>query len=200
MNSVYLKGGLGNLLFQIYALINYCLENKKKFNFLYSKTLQIGIERPTYWNNFLKRLKKYTTRNISIYKLPIYKEMSFSYNKIPNKNTNILLNGYFQSYKYFENNFELINKMIGIENIKKQIKEENKEILTKDNNEKELIVSLHFRLGDYKIKQNYHPIMSLEYYINSLNYIINNNIDKYLKVLYFCEISDNNIVENNIKI
>lgn len=43
MNSVYLKGSLGNQLFQIYALINYCLENKKKFNFLYSKTLQIGI-------------------------------------------------------------------------------------------------------------------------------------------------------------
>lgn len=57
--------------------------------------------------------------------------MSFSYNKIPNKNTNILLNGYFQSYKYFENNFELINKMIGIENIKNKLKKKIKKYLQK---------------------------------------------------------------------
>ncbi len=197
MNSIFLMGGLGNQLFQIYTLISYCLENKKPFNFLYSETLNFGIERPTYWDNFLQRIQGFTTTDTSIYQLPIYKEKSFSYNKIQNKDTNVLLYGYFQSYKYFENNFESINKMIGLENLKQIIKRENKDLLNKEENQ--LLISLHFRLGDYKVKQDYHPIMSLEYYIDSLKYIINNNVNKKIKVLYFCEKSDNNVVENNIQ-
>ena len=31
-------------------------------------------------------------------------------------------------------------------------------------------ISLHFRLGDYKKLQHYHPIMTYEYYKKSLNH------------------------------
>lgn len=196
MNSIYLMGGLGNQLFQIYTLIAYCLENKKAFRFLYSEILKTGIERQTYWDNFLKRLKCFTTIDNSIYQSKLYREKCFSYNKIQNINTNILLYGYFQSYKYFENYYDLINKMIGIENIKQIIKDENEELFNKE--EDKLLISLHFRLGDYKVKQDYHPIMKIDHYIDSLNYIINKNLDKKYKVLYFCEKDDNNIVKQNI--
>ena len=31
---------------------------------------------------------------------------------------------------------------------------------------------MHFRLGDYKFKQEFHPILKKDYYINALNYIL----------------------------
>jgi len=194
MNSIYLMGGLGNQLFQIYTLIAYCLEHNKSFKF--SETLKSGKKRYTYWDSFLKNLKGYVIPNNSIDKLPFYNEKSFSYNKIQNIDTNMLLYGYFQSYKYFENHYESINKIIGIEDIKQLIKEENNELLNKEENQ--LLISLHFRLGDYKSLQDYHPIMKLEHYINSIKYIISNNVNKKYKILYFCEKNDNDIVQNNI--
>lgn len=196
MNTVNIKGGLGNQLFQIYALMAYCIEYNKQYTFLYNDKLTIGTTRPTYWNNLLINLKKFTTTDKNIYKLPYYNEISFSYNKIPHNKNAIVLNGYFQSYKYFVNYFAQINDIIGIYNIQQQIKNNNTNILTTNNNQ--ILISLHFRLGDYKNIQDYHPIMKLSYYIDSLKYIINQYSNKVYKVLYFCEKSDNILVQYNI--
>ena len=35
-----------------------------------------------------------------------------------------------------------------------------------------MIISLHFRIGDYKYLPNYHSIMSIEYYQNCIEYLI----------------------------
>ena len=60
-------------------------------------------------------------------------------------------------------------------------------------------VSIHFRLGDYKSKRYYHPIMNYEYFEKSLEHIVNktNNISK---VLYVCEAEDNTYVTSKIDI
>jgi len=195
MNTIYLMGGLGNQLFQIFALLSYCLQYKKPFKFLYSETLKTGIERPTYWNSVFKRLKNFTTTDISIYKNKLYKEEKFSYTMLYEKNEPIMLYGYFQSYKYFEKHYEQIIKLLNIQELKQQIFIENKELLDIKNT---LLVSLHFRLGDYKEKQAYHPVMSIEYYINSIKHIIENGENSNIKILYFCEENDNEIVNNNI--
>ena len=122
------------------------------------------------------------------------RKMSF-FNELPNYNRNIeiLINGYFQSYKYFENYFNDIKKIINLDSIKENIKNKYNNIII-DNS-----ISIHFRLGDYKNIQNFHPILNREYYDKCLQYIINNgdndndNVKKY-KVLYFCESEDNNTV------
>lgn len=176
-----LKGGLGNQLFQIVATIAYCIQHKLPFIFPYSEMLN---ERPTYWNTLFSNIKKYTSspanfknsdeiRDI-LYQHPKYEEPSqITFNEIPKYN-DIMLCGYFQSYKYFEN---IKDKLIDILDIKfKQIKIRNEftDLLDSPN-----IVSMHFRMGYRKNKQELLPI---DYYINSLK-----KIDKVGKVLVFGE-------------
>jgi hypothetical protein len=85
--------------------------------------------------------------------------------------------------------------MIGIEQIKKTV-------ISKSGFTQDMLndtISLHFRLGDYKKIQHYHPIMTYEYYKKSLTFF---KIREKLKnnVLYFCEEEDiehvNEIITN----
>jgi hypothetical protein len=57
---------------------------------------------------------------------------------------------------------------------------------------------MHFRLGDYKKIQHYHPLLSYEYYKNSLEHILK-NIQNNPSVLYFCEDQDIDQVKEIIK-
>jgi hypothetical protein len=190
MITVFLMGGLGNQLFQIAFCIAYAIRNKKSFFFKYSDTLDIGILRPTYWNNFLKSLKPFTKENII--SLNRVNEYQYHYIDFPANLDNIEFFGYFQSYKYFDDQFSNILKFMKIDNFKTTIKNDFKDLL--DNN----TISLHIRLGDYKYKQDCHPVMPVKYYINSLSHILNIN-PEYCnsKVIIFSELDDYNIVEND---
>ena len=94
--TISLMGWLGNQLFQIFTLISYCLTHKKTFYF--EITNQLREDRPFYWGNFLKSLSIFLRPVIN---LPVYREIDFHFNEIPNINQPIKLFGYFQSYKYF---------------------------------------------------------------------------------------------------
>ena len=61
--SVYLMGGLGNQLFQIFASLAFCLENEYELIMPYTDKLQTGHVRNTYWENFLQELKPFTNIN-----------------------------------------------------------------------------------------------------------------------------------------
>jgi hypothetical protein len=53
---ILLQGGLGNQLFQLFAGISYSLEQKEKVVIVAEK--HDIVNRPTYFNTFLKRLKE----------------------------------------------------------------------------------------------------------------------------------------------
>ena len=53
---------------------------------------------------------------------------------------------------------------------------------------------MHFRLGDYKIKQKFHNLLPMEYYDKALRYLIDNTKDDW-NIYYFCEPQDNEIVK-----
>jgi hypothetical protein len=57
-------------------------------------------------------------------------------------------------------------------------------------------ISIHFRLGDYKHLQQYHPIMKYEYYKKALTTLLKkDNINQNdLNILYLCEDEDVHIV------
>ena len=192
--SCYLMGGLGNQLFQIFTSISYCIRNNYDLVLPYSDSLNIGIERKTYWNNFLSKLKKYTTfnkelqyTNDQIFQFVRYREIGHHYNEIPNKLDNIMFFGYFQSYKYFENEKENIFSIIKLIDIKNNILNEYPEYSFSDKN----IISMHFRLGDYKLNPHIHPILPYEYYYNALSHLLlYTKIDKPIVILYFCEKED----------
>lgn len=186
-------GGLGNQLFQIFTTINYSFISNNPFKFLNIKTLgsEATIIRYTYWDNFLIKLKPFLLENFNS-KINILREKSFTYNDInldQITNKDICLFGYFQSYKYFSNNFDIICRLIDINKMKVQVKNKLDYSLIYQET-----ISMHFRLGDYKKLQDHHPILPFEYYKNSLNYIINN--DKSIKnILYFYEDDDYNDVK-----
>jgi hypothetical protein len=51
-------------------------------------------------------------------------------------------------------------------------------------------VSMHFRIGDYKKIQDFHPLATYEYYERSLEYFKSVHPNKEFNILYFCEDCD----------
>ena len=188
--TVHLMGGLGNQLFQIFTTISMSLKYKIPFKFKYSDILTTGISRPTYWNNFLKSLKIFTLSDFNTNNYLIYREKSFTFNPINlnNINNGIKLFGYFQSYKYFKDNYNNIIKLIKLDETMINIKNKYNHYFIDD----KITISVHFRLGDYKNVQDYHPIMNYDYYKNSLDIIMKKN--NIINILYFCEKEDNQYV------
>uniref|UniRef100_A0A6C0K1P8 Glycosyltransferase n=1 Tax=viral metagenome TaxID=1070528 RepID=A0A6C0K1P8_9ZZZZ len=182
-------GGLGNQLFQIFATISYAMKHRQPFKFWYKDFLG---NRPTYWNTFLKSLKAFTIKQRPT--MTIIKETGFEFQVIqdPVQGEDSTLKGYFQSHKYFETHWNTLTRLIRVEEQKAAIKSEYTH--NYDN-----IVSMHFRLGDYKNLQDCHPVMKYSYYKNSVQHIIDTTKNIKLKILYFCEKEDEEDVQIIIK-
>ena len=186
MITCNLMGGLGNQLFQIFTTISYAIQTETNYKFI-NTVILIGGIRHTYWDSFFSELKNKTTAVFP--PLTLIKESSFEYNDInldDIRGKNILLSGYFQSYKYFDKHYSMICKIIRLPNKKLNI-------LSKTDYTTDILlnsIGLHFRMGDYKTIQHIHPIMSIEYYKNALKYMETHANNKSTQVLYFCEDDD----------
>jgi hypothetical protein len=199
--SIQLMGGLGNQLFQIFTTIAYGIRENRQIVFPYSEKLSIGIERPTYWNDFLSSIKSMTTFNTSyeitngtFVRFLNLSENSFNYEEIKSvMYREVFLNGYYQSYKYFEYYKSSIFSLIRLNKQQSNVKKEYS-YLFKDDIE---TISMHFRFGDYINIQDCHPLLDYKYYENSLNYIINNRFSNFC-VIYFCQKEDNKTVSDII--
>lgn len=198
MITCNLQGGLGNQLFQIFTTIAYALKEQKAF--LFELSDKVG-KRNTYWETFLNSIKKFTKKilikNVGFIK---QKETGFHYAELESINSNdILLIGYFQSYKYFEKKNSYICNLLELEKQQQRIKEKYKEYNYSNS------VSIHFRYGDYKNLQYEYTLLPYEYYKQSLQYILErdailDSIDKIERnILYFCQAEDNEDV-NKIRI
>ena len=171
MLTCNLMGGLGNQLFQIFTTISYAINSKNKFGFLNVETLGGNgcIQRNTYWESLLYKLKFFLYKKEDYPSLIFIRENGFTFNNYSISqfiNQDTCLFGYFQTYKYFKENYLLIYKMLDINNQReKVIKTYNIENNVNDEtNNLDNTVSIHFRLGDYKQLQHCHPIMKYDYY------------------------------------
>jgi hypothetical protein len=193
MITIEIMGGLGNQLFQVFALISYALINKQPFFF--ENKVSERVDRPLYWDNFLSNLKPFVRHENAI-ALPVYREPKFDYTEITpfdRINGPFKMLGYFQSYKYFEENQSDILRLIKFD------KQQEETHLKHSNLSLENTISLHFRIGDYKLLQDCHPLVGVEYYKKCLHNIIENTGKNDWNVLYFYEEMDNDMVEANIK-
>lgn len=188
MLTCYLQGGLGNQLFQIFTTISYGLTYKKPF--VFTKQTQLDTKRSTYWHSFLSPLAKFTKDINYSYNNNPFKitEKAFTYNELPPSDAPfILLNGYFQSSKYFARHTAVIMRLIQLDEQKALVKLNP---LVKDINFQQTI-SLHFRQGDYKQIQSHHPLMPYVYYQKGLKHMLNTfTPTPYNNILIFCEESD----------
>ena len=189
MLTCNLMGGLGNQIFQIFATISYSIKSKKPFKFLNVTVLGSGntTVRYTYWNTFFYQLKKFLIEELP--PLNVIREKGFAYNElniVDLTDKEYMLYGYFQSYKYFQDNFSTICKLINLEVMKNNVLDKLNLSKSYFNN----TISMHFRLGDYKKIPDFHPISTYEYYEKSLEYIETKIPRQTFNVFYFCEDED----------
>jgi hypothetical protein len=191
-----IQGGLGNQLFQIYTVLSRSLEyNNAKSIFLNSKVSSEypNTFRPTYYDSIFDKLELFDSNEDSSYNwVQLREEYTGDKECLENK-LNIKLIGYFQNYNIFYKHLETINQILTIHQKIDEVYNKYKSIYeldrTKDN------IAIHFRLGDYKFKQQCHPLLPLNYYINALK-ILNVNSN----VLVFCEKDDIELVKNLMKV
>jgi hypothetical protein len=156
------QGGLCNTLFKLSAAISTALDNNVDYVFS-NEFVRVGYD-PDY-NEF----KNNIYRNISFVDvLPDtyinHYEQNFSYNTIHySKGTNLLLNGYYQSEKYFINNKDYIINLF-------KPTEEIKEYIINEVNDIQNSISIHVRRGDYLNLPDFHPQQPIKYYENAVNF------------------------------
>ena len=198
MITCNLMGGLGNQIFQIFATIAYSIKSRNKFQFLAQETLGGGgcTLRYTFWNSFFLKLKPFLIHSLP--PINVIRENGFAFQELPVHSmigTNVLIHGYFQSEKYFKEHYDMISRLIGLENLKQSV------LNTLGLKKEDLIntISMHFRLGDYKKLQDFHPIATQQYYENALNHFKAKFPEANFKILYFCEDEDANEVQITIQ-
>ena len=191
MITCNLKGGLGNQLFQIFAVIAYSLKHNKPFKFVYTDFVPSITPRHSYWESFLKSLKAFTINEYPSTNTQIIRYPDMDYRELPvsSSSEHTIFDGYFQSYKYFEERQNDIFRLIRLE-------KQKEECLVRHNMDLKNTISMHFRLGDYKHLGHFHPIMGFNYYKNALTSILSSCQYQKWKVVYFCEAEDNNEVIN----
>jgi GR25 family glycosyltransferase involved in LPS biosynthesis len=189
--TINIKGGIGNILFEVCMLLSFCINNKYK--------LYLNLEEINESNKIKKLFKNINYENNKI-KFKIYKENNFYYEQINLKdnNDNIRFDGYFQSYKYFYNNFEKIKKtfmnIIDVSNIyNKLYKKYNMPT-----------VAIHIRRGDYLTITHIYEILNKNYYWSAINlfdikshhFIIFHQVGDDISDLGFEELPNKTIITN----
>jgi hypothetical protein len=149
------RGGLGNVIFKLAASMSLALDNNVGYIFSEEFIRAADPNYADYSDNIL--------RNINfVRKLPspyyTHREIGFHYSEIKyNPGSNLLLDGHFQSEKYFINNKEfIINSFSPSLDIK--------DLIFNNFPNVDSYCSIHIRRGDYLNFPNHHPQQSDEYF------------------------------------
>lgn len=161
-----LKGGLGNMLFQIAAAKSIAIDKGIECAFpnLYKQLDLINsdmrhnpaINHAQEYRTILRNLKCEGSINTIGYPVLNYPFEYVDYN-LPDGD--FYIDGFFQSEKYFiKNKKEILETLSITEEIEKHIKSKYGELLESN------ITSVHIRRGDYLSFPRLHPVQSVEYY------------------------------------
>ena len=168
-NTLYFIGGLCNMLFQLCTVISFCYDNNINFYLNYDKD-----ERKYDVNKIFKNINY--QNNISNY---THNESNYKYNKLDiDINNNILFKGYFQSYKYFWKNNNIIKNYLNIEDKILFWLKYKKYIF---DNESKKLLGIHIRLTDYVKSSETHISMTNQYYKKALSNI---SLSEYKIILF----------------
>ena len=150
--SIRLKGGLGNQLYQIATTLAYAWRYSLIPQFKKIKqSPSLFKSRPVYWDTVFRKIPVTKFRP---YNMILYQEKNRNYHKIPgpnkitslNNSNGIILDGYFQSEKYFDEYNEKLLKILFFIDLseKKKMKTKYPEIFEKN----KITISLHIRRDD----------------------------------------------------
>lgn len=162
MISCHLMGGLGNQMFQVATTHTYARDNNRED--VYPLTTDLGASRKkSYEKDVLRKIKR--TDITKIRPWAICREPNHTFFNIP-KNVEhkyLYLDGYFQSYKYFDHRKKEIKDLF-------EPTEEIKNYINEKYNFDEKSVSIHVRRGDYVNLKDIHFNLPLKYYEDALQH------------------------------
>ncbi len=204
--NIYIEfdGGLGNLLYQYFFIMNLSINNNRNIIF-YNKNnnekIRKNITKYRIFSGIKKNIKFDLINNNN---LIYYNEKSLNTDKQlnsfmkNNENKDIYFKGYFQSIFYLESNFDKIIDLLDLSfktlsfEIMKRWKEEN-------NFENKKIVGIHIRGTDYLKYPDIYNILDENYYKNALKniYLLNNNDINNIELIIFTD--DLKYVKNKFK-
>jgi len=169
VTSIY-RGGLGNQMFQIATGLALALEHNDNYGIDVKNHIERGqgchISR--YVDTIFSKINKLTTDNsYNIFKETLYEFKPISYSD------KIILDGYFQSEKYFAKYKKQIIDMFSINYI---------------NESTFPICTIHIRTGDYIASPPFN-VVTPTYFMNAITYIQSLNPDVYFKI-----ITDNSVL------
>ena len=174
-----LKGGLGNILFQIAAVKSLAIDSGVDCSFP-NLIHHYGVMDAD--NYYIPNLKHSTEYHQIFDKLNVIQPTTslpltrypFHYVKVDTPPDNFVVDGFFQSEKYFTHNREAILDYIKMpESVNKIITDKYSELLNVRT------TAIHVRRGDYLKFPQHHPTQSAEYYLSAMD-LVKNKTDKFL--------------------
>lgn len=188
MVTAKLYGGLGNQMFQIAAAEALAKRNNDFaiFDFDDCKVYHQGNPSNIYKNTLFKNIKSENT---------YFQNIKYRFNHMGSEYINItyqkdiMLDGYFQSEKYFSDQSEHIRHIFSFpEETVNQVNDFISGIGGQ-------VTALHVRRGDYLRFQHVHPICNKEYFENAMNLLPTNNFIVISDDIEWCK---NNFTNQNI--
>jgi len=163
-----LKGGLGNMMFQIATSISLSIDKDDQCSFpnLMDQINYLNSENT--YNPNLNHANEYLTifKNLKTVKItdnPFYVEYPFHFDDKILPDGSVLIDGFFQSEKYFLKNKSEIIKTFNFDEVCGEYIKNTYDFLNKNT------TSIHVRRGDYLKYPNHHPPQTLDYYHRSID-------------------------------
>jgi hypothetical protein len=167
----YLKGGLGNMLFQIAATKSMAFDLNTECSFpnldshlkflnddkTHNQKIDYAFE---YKSLLINLISDSPNKSLPIYNFPFH----YIDSKIKDES---IVDGFFQSEKYFNHNRKSILDFLNFKEISEMVNEKYSKLLTNN------LTSIHIRRGDYLKLSNYHPVQNLDYYNSAIDLVIN---------------------------
>jgi hypothetical protein len=183
MIYITLKGGLGNMLFQIATGLSFAIKNNTKLGVLNLHNHITYLNDEMSINPTLKHSFEYLTLNIfnniniikdvNIKETELYNIINYPFEYIdiiPQNNT--IIDGFFQSEKYFKEYTDIIyDNFAPTQSIIDDLKEYNFF--------KYKTTAIHVRRGDFIKYTNIHPIQSLDYFNKAIQ-LLSNVTEKFI--------------------
>jgi hypothetical protein len=163
-----LKGGLGNLLFQVAGALSIAEQNNTNVSF-YNLQEQLNyLNLDNNYNPNLKHANEYSFLFENLITTPPtnFRKLDYPFNFCDKGLIDdVIIEGFFQSEKYFLNIRERLIKQFKEPLLIEKLVDEKYSQLN------ERVTSIHIRRGDYLKNTNYHPIQPIEYYTKAIELV-----------------------------
>jgi hypothetical protein len=194
--SCHLKGGLGNQFFQIVATLAYALQHNLRVVFSDAKVVSVAWgpvpDRPAYFDSIFSALTSTTQPSLPGWPhawccLPWGQHHYMPLPPPLDATTSVCLDGYFQSYRYFEGRKEAIFRWLRLD---AQIAEVRWRVWPAGMPARS--VAVHFRQSDYMHLQHAHNVLPPAYYVDAIKHLLSTDFRDAaaVTIYYACEDQD----------